>query len=135
MLRILLATITVLACCTQNKTRTMDRTTTSPECSTSSEVERSFNKVCTVVGVYELNEFYTKKKTLMANWPVVVLDDGKVVLIESLWDKTKRHDDATIANYQGKRVRVTGKLHGQPPGSIQNISVPCVSPVDDIRLE
>ncbi|PIE66436.1 MAG: hypothetical protein CSA24_00110 [Deltaproteobacteria bacterium] len=87
-----------------------------------------------MIGTFELKEYHTKEHTLLALWPVVRLEDGTAVLIESLWDKSKRRDEATIKAYTGKRVAVTGMLHGEPPGAIANISEPCVSPVKSLDL-
>jgi len=105
-----------------------------PTATSAADLEAAIDQRCRVVGRYELRDFHTKKGGVFATWPAVVLDDGTAVLIESLWDASKRHDDATAAAHQGKRVAVTGTLHGEPPGSMQNIAMPCLSPVDDFGL-
>jgi len=104
-------------------------------CTTMKDLEAAFDQRCRVVGRYELRDFHTKKGKVFRTWPVVVLEDGTPVLIESLWDESSRHDDATIAAHEGKRVAVTGTLLGEPPGSIQNFAMACVSPVEDFAAE
>ncbi len=99
------------------------------ECTTASELEKAFDTTCRVVGTFDVKDYFTKKNTLLAAWPVVTLSDGTTVLIESLWDKSKRLDDATIASYKGQRVAVTGMLHAEPPGAMANFAEACVSPV------
>lgn len=115
-------------------TRPAPETPMTANCMTRTDLEAAFDQRCRVVGRYEMRDFHTKKGAVFRTWPVVVLDDGTPVLIESLWDESTRHDDATIAAHQGKRVAVTGTLHGEPPGSIQNFATACVSPVEDFGL-
>ncbi len=104
-------------------------------CRTEKEVVAALGKVCAVVGTYDMKEFHNQKGGLLREWPVVVLEGGgRPVLVESLWDASKAPSAETIARYRGHRVEVVGMLRGQPPGSIANIAVPCVSPVDSIRL-
>jgi hypothetical protein len=104
-------------------------------CRTEKDALDALGKVCTVVGTYDVKEFRNQKGVVFREWPVVVLDGGgRPVLIESLWDESKKPGPDVIARYRGRRVEVTGKLHGQPPGAIANISVPCISPVESIRV-
>lgn len=102
---------------------------------TEREVIESYGKVATVVGTYEIKPFLNKKNEKLRDWPVLVLKEGKRgVLIESIWDVSKAPSPETIARYKGRQVEVVGKLHAAPPGSIQNMAVPCISPVESIRL-
>ena len=105
-----------------------------PTCETAKELEAAFDAKCRVIGTYQLKEFYTKKKTLMASWPVLVLGDGTSVMLASIWDKSSKHDEPTIQAHSGKRVAVTGMLHAEPPGAIANIMIPCISPIDSLEI-
>ena len=105
-----------------------------PTCKTAEDLESAYDTTCDVVGTYQLKEFYTKKKTLMASWPILVLSDGTSVMLESIWDKGSRHDEPTIQAHVGKKVTVRGMLHAEPPGAIANIAIPCVSPIDSMTL-
>jgi len=104
-----------------------------PDCTSNAQIETHIGSVCRVLGTWELRQFYGKKGNVIREWPVVLLDDGGDVLVESFWDEAAKPDDETIARHQGARVAVTGMLHGEPPGSFQNVPIPCLSPVDSIE--
>jgi len=111
--------------------------TQSPTCTTDADVRAAFGTVCTVIGTYDLQDITNAKGAVMKSWPVVRLEGGgRAVLIESVWDDSKRPDDATIAAHRGKKVAVTGPLHAQPPapGRAANMAMPCISPVETLRL-
>lgn len=106
-----------------------------PVVTTEAEVMEHYGQVCAVVGTYEVKPFNNKKNEKLRDWPVLVLKEGKRnVLIESIWDVGKMPSAETIARYSGKRVEVVGKLHASPPGRVANMAVPCISPVESIRL-
>lgn len=108
---------------------------TRPVCRTENDVVSHLGEVCAVVGTYEVKEFFNQKGGKLRDWPVVVLAEGRRdVLIESLWDERLMPDADTIARYRGRKVEVVGRLHGAPPGRIANMAVPCVSPVESLRL-
>ena len=89
---------------------------------------------CTVIGIYAIRPFHNQKGEKFREWPVVVLEDNEEVLLESFWDESKRHSSETISRFDGRTVRAKGMLHGQPPGSMANIAVPCISPVDELEI-
>jgi len=106
-------------------------------CTTVAEVRAALGHICTVVGVYKLEEFTNKKGVPFRNWPVVVLSGGsETVALESLWDESKMPTAAEIARWLDHTVEVTGKLHSQPPSDqhIANMGQLTISPVESIRL-
>jgi hypothetical protein len=106
-----------------------------PVITSESQVVKHYGQVCTVVGTYQVKTFYNKKNEKLRDWPVVVLKEGRrSVLIESLWNPSKAPSSETVAQYKGKRVEVVGVLHAAAPGSLQNMAVPCISPVESIRV-
>ncbi|MBZ0234774.1 MAG: hypothetical protein K8M05_20765 [Deltaproteobacteria bacterium] len=108
---------------------------TSTKCETDAEVRAAFGTTCTVVGTYELHDVHNAKGGLLASWPAVHLaGGGRPVLIESVWDASKKPDTDTINGLRGKRVAVTGKLNASPPGRIANLAIPTVSPVDKLGV-
>jgi hypothetical protein len=60
--------------------------------------------------------------------------EAHAVLIESVWDESKKPDADTINGLRGKRVAVSGSLNASPPGRIANMAIPTVSPVDKLEL-
>jgi hypothetical protein len=106
-----------------------------PVCKTFEDIRKSYGKKCSVIGTYEIKPFNNKKGKLIANWPVVVLEDNKMVLLESFWQKEKMRPEEEQKLFSGKKVRATGKINQFPPGSIENIAIPCISPVDDVSIE
>lgn len=108
---------------------------TTKKCETDAEVRAAFGTTCTVVGTYELHDVYNAKGGLMASWPAVHLaGGGRPVLIESVWDESKKPDAATIDGLRGRRVAVTGALHASPPGRKANMAIPTISPVDTLEV-
>jgi hypothetical protein len=101
-------------------------------CKTIDEIEKSTGKECIVLGRYAIKTFYGKKNTVIAEWPVVVVNHKLEVMIGSLWKEEERRDPLEIQRLSGKKVIVRGLVHTEPPGSIQNFSHPCISPVDSI---
>jgi hypothetical protein len=105
-------------------------------CTTEAEARARLGQVCTVVGVYRLKEFTSKKGQVFRTWPVVVFADGQgSVALESIWDEGKMPEQAEIDRWLGRTVEVTGKLHASPPADDRraNISQLTISPVDAIR--
>lgn len=103
------------------------------QCDTRGELERAWDTSCRVIGTYRMQTLTDKKGQPFRTWPVVVLDDGAEVLIGSIWKAAEKPSDEASSRHDGQRVRVTGTLNAEPPGSIQNIAIPCISPVEDIE--
>lgn len=143
-----LPAVLLLAACSTKATSTTDPVlpatpatqTISPEasviCRTDAEVRAALGTTCTVIGTYELEDITNAKGEVVASWPVVRLNDGRAVMIESVWDSSKRPDEATLARFRGKSVSVTGTLRPSPPspGRPANMSFPCVSPVEKVDI-
>ena len=112
-----------------------DDDTTATTCSNEAEVRAAVGTVCTITGTYQLKEFQNKKGEVFRTWPVVVMTDGTVVALESLWDESKMPSEADVGRYRDKKVEVTGMLHGQPPADDRkaNMSQLTISPVDSLR--
>jgi hypothetical protein len=93
-----------------------------------------------VVGVYTLDVFRGAGGSIFDVWPVVHLEAGGEVLIESLWFPEKKHDSATVDRYAGRRVEVFGVPHTAPPlppgreGLSNYVGLPCLSPVLALRV-
>lgn len=102
-------------------------------CLTGSDLERAWDRECRVTGTWRVRTLTDKKGQPFRTWPVVELDNGTDVLIGSIWRATEKPDDATTRRHEGQRVSVTGTLNAEPPGSIQNIALPCLSPVTAIE--
>lgn len=102
-------------------------------CRTTADLEAAWGQTCRVSGRYETRELTDKGGEVFRVWPVVVLDDGAEVLVGSIWKPSEMPSADTTARLRGQRVEATGTLHGEPPGSIQNIVMPCVSPVDALE--
>ena len=104
-------------------------------CTTRAEAQARLGQSCAVVGSYELKAFSGKGKKSLGDWPIVRLGDDSEVMIESIWDQTKKPDAELVERHRGRRVEVVGKLHGAPPRSMPaNFAFLCVSPVDSMRL-
>ncbi len=103
------------------------------QCATRSDLERAWGTSCRVIGTYRMQTLTDKKGQPFRTWPVVVLDDGTEVLIGSIWKAAEKPSDETSSRHDGQRVRVTGTANAEPPGSIQNIAMPCISPVEAIE--
>lgn len=102
---------------------------------TEAQVRAKLGENGTVVGTYELREILNKKGDPWRNWPVVLLDNGKFIALESVWDESKQPPAEEVARWRGKRVAVTGMLLGQPPSTNPaNMSLLTVSPVEAIQL-
>jgi hypothetical protein len=105
-------------------------------CRTREEIQAAYGKLCSVIGRYRLRIFPSKGGGSLGDWPIVELDDGAEVMIESIWDSSRKPDRKAVAALTGKRVRVTGKLNASPPkSSPENFGFPCLSPVEELRLE
>lgn len=106
-----------------------------PPCEDGAAVRAHMGKECAVVGRYEIKNYSLKRGSSLREWPVVVLADGTEVMIESIWDGSKKPAPEVAESLRGKRVRVRGKLHASPPReSPENIAFPCVSPVQEITV-
>ena len=120
--RLRLTTLLVLAACSPNPGSTTDpavpgttakhaapeASVTTAICKTDAEVRTAFGTTCTVIGTYELEDITNAKGGVMASWPVVRLDDGRAVMIDSVWETSTRPDNATIERYRGKKVAGNG---------------------------
>ncbi len=102
-------------------------------CVSLKDLEGRFGQSCRVAGVCEVRPFHNPKRVLIAEWPGVRLEDGGFVLMESFWQKDRVPDVEGLKRWNGRPIEVTGVLHGAPPGGIQNLSIPCLSPITDIR--
>lgn len=107
----------------------------SGRCTTEAEVRAKLGNVCTVVGTYELKEITNKKGGAWRTWPVVLIDGDKFVALESVWDETKMPAEDVVAKWRGKKVAVTGMLHGQPPSKTPaNMAMLTIAPVESIEI-
>lgn len=118
----------------QNPEKTSSRMKPYFQCRTTSEVERAIGQDVRVEGVCEIRPFHSAKGVLIAEWPGVRLDDDGFVLIGSFWQRSTLPPDPRALGAVGLRIEVFGRLHGSPPGSVQNIAIPCVLPVEDVRV-
>src|SRR5687767_7419687 len=100
--------------------------------STREELDATVGEVCVLVGSYALVDV-AKKRTVTRSWPVVVLDDGTKVLLESPSAGARPADDV-IARHLGRRVEAVGRLHASAPGGPARLSLRCLAPVQDLRL-
>lgn len=108
----------------------------SGRCTTEAEVRAKLGATCTVVGTYELREIASKKGEHWRNWPVVTLDGGGFVALESVWFDDKLPAPAEIERWRGKTVAVTGTLLGEPPLPPKqkvNMSMLTLAPVESIE--
>lgn len=101
----------------------------STPCTTTAQVEAAIGGTARVQGLLRLHDFRTAKHTLLATWPVLQLADGGLVLLGSPWQADSRPADALLAPLMGQAALATGTLLGEPPGSLQNVAVPCLLPV------
>ena len=107
----------------------------SGRCTTEAEVRAKLGQVCSVIGTYELKEIANKKGDPWRTWPIVTLDGDKFIALESVWDETKMPPPAEVERWRGKKVEVTGLVHGQPPSkSPANMSMLTIAPVESIKL-
>jgi len=106
-------------------------------CKNNKDLEKAYGKNCFVVGNYEVQEFYTKKNTVLANWPVLVLEDSTVVLLESFWNAIEKRSPKEKSELVGKKVKAKGLLHREPPKdkAAQNIAIPCLTEVEESLIE
>lgn len=104
-------------------------------CADRASIQAHFQRACAVTGTYTIKTFHGKKGDVLDDWPVLVLADGSEVMIESIWDRDKKPDPATLQGLQGKRVEATGTLHASPPREQPaNFGFPCLSPVHSLRV-
>ena len=68
------------------------------------------------------------------DWPALHLMDVRRVLLGSPWLADQRPAQAQIDSLLGQAVQASGPLHGAPPGSLQNIAIPCLSPVGPLQV-
>lgn len=109
--------------------------TTHPSCEGRAAVLAHMNQVCVVAGRYEIKTFAGKKGSSLGDWPIVVLADGTEVMIESLWDPSKKPAPEVVEKLRGKKVLVQGELRSSPPKeSPENFGFFCVSPVQSLSV-
>lgn len=114
---------------------------TSPLCSEVLEdASDTLMQPCRVIGVYTLDVFLDAGGSVFDVWPVIHLETGGKVLLESIWFPEKKHDSATVDRYAGRRVEVFGVPHRVPPlppdreGLNNYAALPCLSPVLALRV-
>lgn len=100
-----------------------------PLCRTAAQVESAIGGQARVRGLLAEQAFHGPKGNLLAMWPVLQLVDGSSVLLGSPWQPDSRPDAALLAPLQGRLAEAEGVLHGEPPGSLQNLPTPCLLPV------
>ncbi len=81
--------------------------------------------------------FNEKSGRFMTTWPILILDDGCTLMLESIWLPETALPDEVIAALEGRRVEVAGLLHRQPPqqtGYGENYAqFPTLAPVTALR--
>ena len=101
-------------------------------CRTGADLLAHTGQVVTVQGRLVLEPFGHAGRP-QVDWPALHLLDGRRVLLGSPWLPDQRPAQAQIDSLLGHAVQASGPLHGAPPGSLQNIAVPCLSPVGPLR--
>lgn len=88
-----------------------------------------------MTGTYSLAT-YMGMRSVLDVWPALILADGEVVMLDSIWFRDRRPAQATLDRLEGKLVEVIGELHMQPPKreGVRNMSAPCISPIHAIRV-
>ncbi len=121
-----------LAACGGVRPRSRGRS--APTCTDVAALKARVGGRCTVTGVYAIEHFPTKRGGKQKTpWPVVVLDDGTQVMLESVWDASKRPDAETIARLEGNVVTAIGTVHTSPPSEQpQNLLFYTLAPVETV---
>ncbi len=92
---------------------------------------------CRTAGVLARRPFNDKGGRLLTTWPVLILDDGCTLMLESLWLPETALPDEVIGALEGQRIEVAGVLHVQPPlkpGYAENyMHFPTLAPVAALR--
>ena len=90
---------------------------------------------CRVLGIYDIRPFRTKRNIVFVHWPVLVLSDSTIVLLESFWRHENGRSPEERKDLVGTLVEAKGVLHQEPPAeeAAQNIAIPCISPVEQIE--
>lgn len=106
-------------------------------CKSKKDLEKAYGKKCVVFGTYEIQPFHTKKDIVFANWPVLVLEDSTVVLLESFWNAKDKRSPNERLDLVGKRVKAKGLLHREPPTDkgAQNTMIPCLTEVTEYQVD
>lgn len=99
---------------------------------TREHLEPAYGRRCRVEGRYEIMPFENKKGRVFVHWPVVVLNDGTSILLNSFWQHKNGRSADERTELVGRRVQVEGVLHREPPTDAysQNVAIPTVSPVE-----
>lgn len=105
-------------------------------CKTMQGLENAYGTPCCVVGMYDIRPFTTKKNIVFVHWPVIVLEENTIVLLQSFWNHENGRSPAEKKDFVGKMVQAKGVLYREPPAenASQNIAIPCISPVEQIEL-
>ena len=103
-----------------------------PLCRTSADLPAHIGQVVTVQGRLVLEPFGHAGRP-QVDWPALHLMDGRRVLLGSPWLADQRPAQAQLDSLLGQAVQASGPLHGAPPGSLQNIAIPCLSPVGPLQ--
>lgn len=104
-----------------------------PVITSAAALEPHFDQQASVRGVLVIAPFHNAKGKLLAQAPALRLADASLVLLGSPWLAETRPAQALIDALLGQMAQASGLLHGQPPGSVQNLATPCLSPVQDLR--
>ena len=105
---------------------------TQPICRTGADLPAHIGQVVTVQGRLVLEPFGHAGRP-QVDWPALHLLDGRRVLLGSPWLADQRPAQAQLNSLLGQAVQASGPLHGAPPGSLQNIAMPCLSPVGPLQ--
>ena len=103
-----------------------------PICRTGADLPGHIGQAVTVQGRLVIVPFGHAGR-VQVDWPALHLVDGRRVLLGSPWLADQRPAQAQIDSLLGQAVQASGPLHGAPPGSLQNITVPCLSPVGPLQ--
>lgn len=103
-----------------------------PICRTGADLAAHTGQVVTAQGRLVLEPFGHVGRP-QVDWPALHLLDGRRVLLGSPWVPAQRPQQAQIDSLLGQAVQACGPLHGAPPGSLQNIAIPCLSPVGPLH--
>jgi len=111
-----------------------------PEVRNARDVSRHGGETATVVGRYRAIEMPSKvppspSESRPKDYAQLILEDGAVVYLESYNTPQARRPAAERERFDGKTVRVSGKLFRRMPASGESLVAPCVSGITEIAEE